>query len=369
MNRFVRQENLAGFGTIGQQALREASVLVVGAGGLGCPALSYLCAAGVGTIGIIDGDVIEWSNLNRQILFGVQQVGQSKALSAVQLLQEKYPDITLRGYFEWLTNVSALSLIASFDLVVDGSDNFPTRYLVNDACTLLKKPLVTGAIHQHEGQLMVFAPPEPGLQYINYRDVFPQAPGAFEIPNCEQTGVIGALPGAIGTLLAMEAIKWLSGYGVPLLNKLLVYDGRNSSMTQFAIVPHPESQKFLPATLSEFLAKDYGGKCLTDLKVEWKTALSIMAYEPHCSVLVDIRESHEMPDSTGLDCLKLPVDSLLQSFESLAPYDHVFLFCQSGQRSLVVADKLQQGVRGKKIYSIIGGALHEDAPFDQKKQP
>ena len=227
MDRFERQVILPGFGQEGQAKLKQASVLVIGAGGLGCPVLLYLAAAGVGRIAVVDGDVISQSNLNRQVLYGENDLGKNKAETAIRYFQEKYSDIQWTAIPEFITVDNAQAFIFHYDLVIDGSDNFPTRYLVNDACVLLKKPLVYGSIYQHEGQVSVF---NVGSHPCNYRDVFPSPPAPQEIPNCAETGVLGVLPGIIGNLMALEAIKVLSGLGKPLSNKLLLF---NSLDTQF----------------------------------------------------------------------------------------------------------------------------------------
>ena len=215
MDRFERQVILPGFGPEGQAKLKHASVLVIGAGGLGCPALLYLAAAGVGRICVVDGDVVALSNLNRQVLFGQQDLGKNKAEAAVRYFQEKYNDIQWKAIPEFISVENAQELIIHYDVVVDGSDNFPTRYLVNDACVLLKKPLVFGAIYQYEGQVSVF---NQGPGSCNYRDMYPQPPAANEIPNCAETGVLGVVPGIIGSLMALEVIKVLTGLGKPLLS-------------------------------------------------------------------------------------------------------------------------------------------------------
>jgi len=220
MSRFERQTILPGFGQEGQQKLSMAKILVIGAGGLGCPALLYLAAAGVGTIGIADGDKVSLSNLNRQILYGEDHIGQSKAEVAGELIRSKYSDIQINIIPHFLTSENALDIIKKYDLVLDGSDNFGTRYLINDACYLLKKPLVFGAIYQHEGQVAVLNISRNGQEPLTYRDLFPNPPSAAEVPNCAETGVLGVLPGIIGTMQATEAIKYLSGFGKPLIHKV-----------------------------------------------------------------------------------------------------------------------------------------------------
>ena len=241
MSRFERQTILPDFGPEGQQKLLEAKVLVLGAGGLGCPALLHLCAAGVGTIGIVDGDALSESNLNRQTLFGHSHIGLPKAQTAAQLLREKYPDISYQVIPHFLSNTNTLDLLSGYDLVLDGTDNFPTRYMINDACSLMNIPLIMGAIYKYEGQVSVF---NYGDNPVNYRDLYPEPPQSHEIPNCSETGVLGVLPGLIGTLQATEAIKLITGIGSVLSNKMLFYNLKTSGFYEVAIPALKEEQIF-----------------------------------------------------------------------------------------------------------------------------
>ncbi|MFK7899801.1 MAG: molybdopterin-synthase adenylyltransferase MoeB [Cyclobacteriaceae bacterium] len=216
--RYNRHLILSEFGLDNQEKLKQAKVLVIGAGGLGSPILQYLTAAGVGTIGIVDDDVVDESNLQRQVLFSTQDIGKSKSEVAKEKLTAQNPFVLFTTYNERLTNENALSIFKDYDIVVDGSDNFPTRYLVNDACVILNKVLVFGAIFKFDGQLSVF-------NYDNgptYRCLFPEPPSEGEVPNCSEIGVIGVLPGLIGTMMANEVIKVITGIGEVLSGKLLV---------------------------------------------------------------------------------------------------------------------------------------------------
>jgi adenylyltransferase/sulfurtransferase len=228
--RYHRQIILPEFGEIGQQKLLKAKVLVIGAGGLGCPALQYLTAAGIGTIGIVDDDVVSLNNLHRQVLYSVNDIGLSKAERAAHILEQLNPDINIIAYNERLENQNAITLFHDFDIVVDGTDNFSTRYMINDACVLLNKPLVYGAISLFEGQVSVFR--NQNADDVNYRDIFPDPPKEGEVLNCAEAGVLGVLPGIIGTMMANETIKLLTGIGDSLINQLLTYNALNNQVYQ-----------------------------------------------------------------------------------------------------------------------------------------
>lgn len=361
MDRFSRQTILPGFGNSGQDKLRNASVLVIGAGGLGCPALSYLCAAGVGTIGIVDGDVVETSNLNRQILFGLKDLGKNKAACAGEKLQSQYPDVRFNIYPYMLTNVSSLQTFQEYDVILDGSDNFPTRYLVNDACYLLQKPLSTGAVFQNEGQFIFFCPPETDGYYVNYRDVFPLQPPAGEVPDCNQAGVLGVLPGLIGIYMASETIKYLSGFGRLNAQKMHVYHWNSHSLVDFEILPNPKARMHLPEDRDVYINRDYGKNCVAGSEISWNEAIQHRSIDPAKTALVDVREVHELPDSILLNCIKLPLSQLDEEYQKLNSFQNIYVFCQTGQRSQYAMKQLMLSYPEKTIYSIQGGIMHPES--------
>ncbi|MCX7783081.1 MAG: molybdopterin-synthase adenylyltransferase MoeB [Meiothermus sp.] len=221
LDRYARHIVLPGVGGAGQARLKQGSALVVGAGGLGSPVLMYLAAAGVGRLGLVEMDVVSLSNLQRQVLFGTEALGQPKADAAKARLNSLNPHVQVEAYHCKLDSHNALSILAAYDLVIDCNDNLPTRYLVNDACVLLNKPLVYGAIHQFEGQLSVFHDRDGPC----YRCLYPQPPRPGTVPSCAEAGVFGVLPGVIGSLMATEALKLLLGQGETLSGRLLVYNG------------------------------------------------------------------------------------------------------------------------------------------------
>jgi len=221
LDRYARHIMLREVGGQGQKALRNAKVLVVGAGGLGAPALQYLAAAGVGTIGVIDDDLVENANLQRQVIHTYDQIGAPKVMSAADVMTAQNPHITVRPYHRRLTAEIAAELFADYDLILDGTDNFETRYLVNAACVSLGKLLISGALTQWEGQLSLF---DPAHDAPCYACVFPSAPDPALVPSCAEAGVIGPLPGVVGSMMALEAIKEITGAGEGLRGRLLIYD-------------------------------------------------------------------------------------------------------------------------------------------------
>ncbi|MBU1026680.1 MAG: molybdopterin-synthase adenylyltransferase MoeB [Candidatus Margulisbacteria bacterium] len=236
MQRYSRQIILPEIGEKGQEKLLNAKVLVVGLGGLGSPVAVYLAGAGVGTLGLLDSDAVELSNLNRQVIFSTEDIGKKKAAAAAQRLKRLNPDIKINEYVLRLGQDNIRGIISDYDIVVDCSDNFPTRYLANDACVLAKKPLVHGAIYQFEGQVTVIKPGQGPC----YRCLFAEPPPPGSIPSCQEAGALGAIAGIIGMIQATEAIKLILGVGQPLIGKLLVFNALEMS---FRKVDIPQNKK------------------------------------------------------------------------------------------------------------------------------
>ncbi|MCT1606841.1 molybdopterin-synthase adenylyltransferase MoeB [Nesterenkonia massiliensis] len=241
--RFQRHFALAGFGIEAQAKLLRARVLVVGAGGLGAPILTYLAAAGVGTIEVIDHDVVDRSNLHRQVIHSEATVGQPKTASAAAVMRGLHPEVNVIEHRQPLTAQNALELVEPVDIVVDGSDNFATRYVVSDACEIAGVPLVSGSILRFAGQVSLFWSRLPsGERGPTYRDLYPEAPDAGEVPTCAEAGVLGVLPGVIGSLMATETIKHLAGVGETLLGRVLSYDALTASFREFRLEPDPQRE-------------------------------------------------------------------------------------------------------------------------------
>ncbi len=365
MERFERQIILQGFGIEKQNCLQKSKVLLIGAGGLGCPALLYLAAAGVGTLGIADGDSVCMSNLNRQVLFGTSDIGKNKAEQACNYLREKYSDVELICIPEFITNANALQIFESFDLIIDGSDNFETRYLINDACVLLGKPLITAAVYQLEGQVGVFNVQDHEGKKCTYRDAYPNPPRANEIPNCEQTGVLGIVPGIMGTLQAAEAIKLLISLGQNLFNKLLVYNFSNSSFYEIKIGENPASKNKAPLSKEAFLAYDYSLSC-TVQEINWEEAISDYHASHSQSLFLDVRNPDEKLPFVDIGQHCIPLNEIESRYGELNDANTLYVFCQTGNRSKQAVIKLKNYYPDKNIYSLKGGALQIPASLNQK---
>jgi sulfur-carrier protein adenylyltransferase/sulfurtransferase len=261
IERYGRQMLIPAFGVSGQQKLLAAKVLMIGAGGLGCPALQYLVAAGVGTVGIVDHDIVAVSNLHRQVLYSTADIGQSKALRAKVVLEALNPEIQIRAYPEQLTPANALGIMREYDIIVDGTDNFATRYMINDACVLLGKPLVYGAVSRFEGQVAVFNQQDQKTASVNYRDLYPQPPDAGTVLNCAEAGVLGVLPGIIGAMQANEVIKLITGIGKPLINRLLTYNALNNQFFEIGLTTQAGTKALIPGDEIAFGQMDYQLLC------------------------------------------------------------------------------------------------------------
>jgi adenylyltransferase/sulfurtransferase len=235
IRRYSRQIVLPHVGGKGQRKLLESKVLLIGAGGLGCPAGIYLAAAGVGTLGFIDFDVVDISNLHRQILHATEDIGRPKTQSAAETIHAINPDVRVITHQEKLTSENAFGVFSGYDIIVDGSDNFPTKYLANDACVLLGKPLVFAAVFQFDGQASVFLPGKSPC----YRCIFPEPPPPGAVPSCQEAGVFGAVPGVMGTVQAVETIKLLLGLGTSLAGRLLIFDALMMEFTDVKLERDP----------------------------------------------------------------------------------------------------------------------------------
>ncbi|MEO6729587.1 MAG: HesA/MoeB/ThiF family protein [Ferruginibacter sp.] len=357
-DRYQRQIILKEFGEAGQQKLLNAKVLVIGAGGLGCPALQYLAAAGVGTIGIVDDDVVSITNLHRQVLYSTFDVGFSKAEKARHSLTRLNPDININAFQERLTTQNALDIINPYDIVIDGTDNFSSRYMINDACVLLHKPLVYGAVSQFEGQVAVFNyQDKSGNISVNYRHLFPEPPGDGEILNCAEAGVLGVLPGIIGTMQANETIKLITGIGKPLINSLLTYNTLTNQVYEISLSPSNETNALIPRDKAAFEQMDYDWLCAssTGRQFEIDTAAFDQLRSANNVDIIDVREAGELPLPTEFKYLQIPLSQFRENI-AVVKSKTVIVFCQSGKRSMQAAQLLFDTFgETKKIYSLHGG--------------
>lgn len=340
MKRYDRQIRLAEVGTDGQQKLQQSSVLIIGAGGLGCPALLYLSGAGVGHIGIIDDDTVDESNLHRQILYHMTDIGKAKATIAAEKLHLLNPDVNFKAYPYRLTAANAAALLAQYDLIVDGSDNFTTRYLVNDTCVTLNKVLVFGSIFQFEGQVSVF-------NYKggpNYRSLYPEPPPAEEVPNCGESGVIGTLPGIIGNIMANEVIKLICGFGEVLSGKLLTFNALNNETLIFNFQRQIEKPE-----LSDTEEKPK--------KILQTIELSELEKWHHKDIkyqLIDVREPYEYEEQ-NIGGINIPVYGLAAHIAELQQHEILVFYCSSGTRSKIAINLLRTDFKGK-MYALIDAA-------------
>jgi len=361
--RYNRHLILKDFGVEGQGKLKNAKVLVVGAGGLGSPVLLYLTAAGVGTIGIVDFDSVDVSNLQRQVIFTTDDVGKNKAEVAALRLSERNPYVLLKTYTDKLTSFNALDIIRDYDVVVDGTDNFPTRYLINDSCVLLNKPFVYGSILTFEGQVSVFNLVDKDGNYsANYRDLFPEPPDPSTVQNCEQAGVLGILPGLIGGMQANEVIKVITGIGEVLANKLLLFD---SLSMQNTIIRYQSQQMrehikylidyedFCGVSQKKNKSLNSNQSTMKEVTVQELKKLKESGADFQ---LIDVREPHEY-DICNLDGELIPQGDIPSNVDKVSKTKQVVIHCRSGARSGNMVQWLEKNHGFENLYNLKGGIL------------
>jgi adenylyltransferase/sulfurtransferase len=361
--RYSRHLIMPEVGMDGQKRLKAASILLVGAGGLGSPLGLYLAAAGVGRIGIVDFDVVDFSNLQRQVLHGTPDVGRPKLQSAKDRLQAINPEVQIDLYETRLSSANALSILKPYDIVIDGTDNFPTRYLVNDACVLLKKPNVYGSIFRFDGQASVFYPPQGPC----YRCLYPEPPPPGEVPSCAEGGVLGILPGLIGCIQATEGVKLILGKGSPLIGRLLLYDALTMKFQEFKVRRNPQCPMCGDKpTITQLI--DYEQFC--GIRGQEAAAPPTAASDWEITVeelkkrldrndklfILDVRNPEEFQICRIPGSMLLPLPELPQRFKELDPDQEMVIHCKSGMRSLKATNFLrQQGFRNVK--NLKGGIL------------
>lgn len=364
LERYSRHLILPEFNIEGQQKLKNARVLVVGSGGLGSPVLQYLVAAGVGTIGIVDFDVVEASNLQRQVLFSMDDIGKPKVEAAKERLQAQNPYIKIIPYKTRLTSENALDILKDYDVVADGTDNFPTRYLVNDACVLLGKVNVYASIFRFEGQLSVFNYlHENGERGPNYRDLFPVPPPPGIVPSCAEGGVLGVLPGILGSLQANEVIKVVSGVGEPLSGRLFLLDTL-SFETRTLKIRKDELNPLSGKDPSQKELIDYVDFCgLAGEKQVMKSKKELDVQElnewmnkKESFRLIDVRESYEY-DIANLGGELIPMKELEKNLEKIPSDMKVVVHCRSGKRSADAIEMLEKKYGYENLYNLKGGIL------------
>jgi adenylyltransferase/sulfurtransferase len=365
LQRYARHLVLPEVGLEGQRRLKAARVLVVGAGGLGAPVSLYLAAAGVGTLGLVDFDAVDVSNLHRQVLFGASDVGRPKLQAAAERLRSVNPHLSIEPFEERLTSENALEIVRRFDVVADGTDNFPTRYLVNDACVLTGRPNAYASVFRFEGQVSVFWAERGPC----YRCLFAEPPPPGLVPSCAEGGVLGVLPGLLGTMQAAEVLKLVLGAGDPLIGRLLLVDTLAMRFRELRVKKNPDCAVCGPRpTVTRLI--DYESFCgeppaadgalvsspamfgrAPEISVE---DLKAMRDRGDRFVLVDVRESHEWPIADLSDSIKIPLGTLPQNLGKLSKDDDIVVYCRSGARSGNAVQFLQRAGYAK-AKNLVGG--------------
>ncbi|HEY7114053.1 MAG TPA: molybdopterin-synthase adenylyltransferase MoeB [Thermoanaerobaculia bacterium] len=362
IRRYARHLIMPEVGLEGQKKLKAARVLAVGAGGLGSPLAVYLAAAGVGTLGLVDFDVVDDSNLHRQILFGSSDVGKPKLAAAARRLKDLNPNVEVIPFEERLTSANALAIARDFDVVADGTDNFPTRYLVNDACVMLGKPNVYASIFRFEGQASVFWAEKGPC----YRCLYAEPPPPGLVPSCAEGGVLGILPGLLGVIQATETIKLILGNGDPLVGRLLLVDALSMKFRELKLRKNPDCVVCGPRpTVTKLI--DYEAFCgvaaggteapagagVPEISVEELAAMRERGRSP---LILDVREPHEIAICALPGSVRIPLGELTANLHRLSTSDDIVVHCRSGSRSAKAVKQLQEaGFR--RVRNLAGGIL------------
>lgn len=358
--RYSRHLIMPEVGMDGQLKLKQAKVLCIGAGGLGSPLALYLSAAGVGKLGLVDFDVVDFTNLQRQVIHDTDDVGRPKLDSARETIADINPNVEVVGYETRLTSENALEIFKDYDVIADGTDNFPTRYLVNDACVLLGKPNVYASIFRFEGQASVFYSKEGPC----YRCLYPEPPPPGLVPSCAEGGVLGVLPGIMGSVQALETIKVILGNGRPLIGRLLLFDALNLKFRELKLHKNPDCPVCgTHPTVTKLI--DYEQFCgirgeehVETTRVPEISALEVKKWmdEDKDFVLVDVREPHEYQICSIPGSKLIPLGEVPRRMHELNSADEIVVHCRSGQRSARAVEFLMKsGFR--KIYNLLGGVL------------
>jgi len=356
LRRYARHLILPEVGPEGQRRLKAARVLVVGAGGLGSPLALYLAAAGVGTLGLVDFDVVDASNLHRQILFGTPDVGRPKLAAAAERLRAMNPNLRIEPFEQRLTSANALAIVRAFDVVADGTDNFPTRYLVNDACVLEGKPNVYASVFRFEGQASIFWAAKGPC----YRCLFAEPPPPGLVPSCAEGGVLGVLPGLLGTMQAAETLKLILGAGDPLIGRLVLVDALGMRFRELKIRKNPDcvvcGSKPTVTSLIDYEAFCGETPAVPAAAADEATVEELREKRDRGDrfVLLDVREAHEWPISDLRDSTKIPLGALPASLGRLSKDDEIIVYCRTGGRS-ARAVQLLRGAGYARARNLAGG--------------
>ncbi|WP_233357750.1 HesA/MoeB/ThiF family protein [Haloflavibacter putidus] len=355
MERYKRHVLFKEIGEAGQAKISAAKVLVIGAGGLGCPVLQYLAAAGIGKLGIVDFDLVEESNLQRQVLFDTASIGKNKAETAREILLALNPNIDIQAYPEKLTPKNVERIFQDYEIVVDATDNFPVRYLINDACVVFNKPLVYGAIYKFEGQVTVF-------NFQNgptYRCLFSEPPKKDAVPNCAEIGVLGVLPGIIGTMQATEVLKIILGIGKPLSGKLFCFNTLTNQSASIGIKKNASVVAEIKArglNFESYEEASFCGQPISEIDLQQLSSKENLQF-------IDVRELTEMPRIENENLLEIPLSGLTENLWLISKEKKKVIFCQTGIRSKT-AVSLLQAQQFTDCHSLKNGV----AAFQQKQK-
>jgi molybdopterin/thiamine biosynthesis adenylyltransferase/rhodanese-related sulfurtransferase len=357
MNRYARQITLPEIGEAGQAKLRAASVLIVGAGGLGSPAALYLAAAGIGTLGLVDFDKVDETNLHRQVLYGTSSVGRPKLEAARERLEDLNPDVRVHTHNTRLTSENALDILGGYDLVIDGTDNFATRYLVNDACVLLGKPNVYGSVFRFDGQVSVFATKDGPC----YRCLYPEPPPPHLVPSCAEGGVLGVLPAIIGSLQTSEAIKLITGVGESLAGRLLLFDALRATFRVMRVRKRCDEH----AKITRLI--DYEELCNPVHDTDITPAeLAAKLTDGADVVLIDVREPYEWNTGHIENATHIPLAQVPQRLAEIPKDREVVMICRSGGRSAHAQQHLIGQLGYTRVKNLVGGMQRWARDVDPK---
>lgn len=343
--RYRRQIQLPGFGVEGQQKLTAAKVLVVGAGGLGIPVLQYLTGMGVGVLGVVDADIVSLSNLHRQIIYTQEDLGKLKVECCVPRLQKQNPEVRIKSFPVFLTPENALSILEEFDVVVDATDNFHTRYLINDACVILKKPFVYGAIQYFEGHVSVFNYQDGPT----YRCLYPDPPSQGQIPDCNTAGVLGIVPGLVGCQQALETIKIITGIGKPLSGMLQVFDFLYNTQYSIKLKLKEENKRIKSLEKNELSVS-----CGSEHNIS-ANKLNHWLEDNKTFILLDVREPHEFNHMHLKSAYPFPLSQLAQGLPDLPKDQPWVILCQQGGRSKKAIQYIQEVEPKIQAFNLEGG--------------
>jgi len=339
-----------------QLEIQESKVLIVGVGGIGCPVLEQLAKVGVSKIGLVDGDIVSQSNLSRQFLFSVNDIGSAKVDVAKKYIDNLFIDTELEVYYQFLTLENAIEIIRAYDFVFDCTDNFPSRYMISDACALLKKPLFMGAVNGLEGQVFQFA----NVDSAFYRDVFPTPPNSRDILTCNQSNVPPELTNKIGTMMVSNFIKHFDS--ITEYNLFINYHLEKNEMYEFDVFTNPRAYENTPKTNDQFLKSNYQIQCFGNTTITWQE----IDLDNHDICILDIREKHEGPALTFNQVLRLTFDEIQTGNVDFLNKNEIYVVCDFGNRSLNIAHYLRSVFPNKLVFSVSGGLNDAFSPLNLK---